>query len=223
MDTQNFVTLPREVVEQALTHIPATMLKETHLVREALRAALTEQVQPAQGEWHHCSPELLASGVDCATTQRRDCECEIGGSHDHFINARPQSNAEAAQGDSSCSEMMRKLGKPYPRTCKKCGPCTVQTKALLQSKEPAQGEREQIIRKLKRDVQWVPGKHYVTQLEEIMDEAAALLQSNAERVPLSDERIIELNDTACDKYMTQDARALEFARAIEAEIKKGQQ
>ena len=45
--------------------------------------------QPTQGAWHHCSPALLASGVNCATTKRRDCECAHGGSHDHFIHAQP--------------------------------------------------------------------------------------------------------------------------------------
>lgn len=40
-----------------------------------------------------------------------------------------------------------------------------------------QQERAELIRKLRRDCLWIPGKHYVTQLEEIMDEAAALLAS----------------------------------------------
>ena len=39
-----------------------------------------------RGRWEHCSPELLNAGIDCATTPRRPCECEHGGSHDHFIS-----------------------------------------------------------------------------------------------------------------------------------------
>lgn len=41
----------------------------------------------AVGEWKHCSPELLASGVSCRDTPRRPCECDHGGSHDHWIAA----------------------------------------------------------------------------------------------------------------------------------------
>lgn len=60
----------------------------------AILANAKEQVQPSQGEWHHCSPALLASGVDCKATPRRNCECDHGGSHDHFVTALLQSNAE---------------------------------------------------------------------------------------------------------------------------------
>jgi hypothetical protein len=35
--------------------------------------------------WVHCSPELLASGVDCDATPRRACRCAHGGSHDHLV------------------------------------------------------------------------------------------------------------------------------------------
>lgn len=38
----------------------------------------------------------------------------------------------------------------------------------------------------------------------------------AQRQPLTEEKIIELNDAAFDKFMTQDARAIELARSIEA-------
>jgi len=40
-----------------------------------------------KGHWQHCSPALLASGVSCADTLRRDCQCVDKGSHDHFILA----------------------------------------------------------------------------------------------------------------------------------------
>ncbi|WNO05994.1 peptide chain release factor family protein [Rhodoferax mekongensis] len=54
-------------------------------------------VQPqAQGEWKHCTPELLSSGVSCKDTPRRPCECEHGGSHDHWI-AHPQATEPQAQ------------------------------------------------------------------------------------------------------------------------------
>jgi hypothetical protein len=37
-------------------------------------------------DWRHCSPDLLATGVDCADTPRRTCECFAGGSHDHLVH-----------------------------------------------------------------------------------------------------------------------------------------
>ena len=39
-----------------------------------------------EGEWVHCSPELLASGISCADTRRRKCTCGLDGSHDHWIS-----------------------------------------------------------------------------------------------------------------------------------------
>ena len=146
MTTQNFITLPSEVVEQLVQGV------SNYGLISILQTALTEQVQPAQGLnplWKETHPDKLI--------------------------------------------------------------------------EPAQGEREQIIRKLKRDVQWVPGKHYVTQLEDIMDEAAALLQSNAERVPLSEKRIAELVTPYGYSSIMGFDHIKAFARAIEAEITKGQQ
>jgi hypothetical protein len=42
-----------------------------------------------KGLWMHCSPELLANGVDCASAPRSPCHCQskdfVG--HDHFISA----------------------------------------------------------------------------------------------------------------------------------------
>jgi len=38
-----------------------------------------------KGMWKHCSPALLRTGIDCATTKRKPCECGINGSHDHWI------------------------------------------------------------------------------------------------------------------------------------------
>lgn len=78
--------------------------------------------------------------------------------------------------------------------------------------------------------QWVPVKHYATKFEEIMDEVVALLQSNAERVPLTDERIFDLarNYDCGTRHenenwkFTSPNQMLKFARAIEAEITKGQ-
>ena len=40
------------------------------------------------GQWVHCSPELINAGLNCANIPRRDCQCEGGGSHDHFIAFR---------------------------------------------------------------------------------------------------------------------------------------
>lgn len=42
-------------------------------------------VDLGEGKWVHCSPELLKSGISCADTPRRPCQCEINGSHDHFV------------------------------------------------------------------------------------------------------------------------------------------
>ena len=52
---------------------------------------------------------------------------------------------------------------------------------------------------------------------------AALLQSNAERVPLSEERIFNLYCESDALIDTDAANLCKFARAIEAEITKGQQ
>lgn len=37
-----------------------------------------------------------------------------------------------------------------------------------------------------------------------------------ERVPMTHKQAIEMNDAAFDKYMTQDARAIELVRSVEA-------
>ena len=39
--------------------------------------------------------------------------------------------------------------------------------------------------------------------------------AKSEQVPLRQAQIIAMYDVACDVYVTQDARAIEFARAIE--------
>jgi len=52
---------------------------------ERLKAAAPATVPVEPVAWIHCSPELLASGIDCGTTPRRPCECAIKGSHDHLI------------------------------------------------------------------------------------------------------------------------------------------
>jgi hypothetical protein len=41
------------------------------------------------GEWRHCSPELIGSGLDCEITPRRPCLCPYNGSHDHYIASSP--------------------------------------------------------------------------------------------------------------------------------------
>ena len=41
----------------------------------------------AKREWSHCSPALLSSGVDCASTPRRPCSCSpSNGGHDHLAS-----------------------------------------------------------------------------------------------------------------------------------------
>lgn len=48
------------------------------------RAKAMLSLEEEDGEWWHCSPDLLKEGIDCATTPRRPCPCP-NGSHDHFI------------------------------------------------------------------------------------------------------------------------------------------
>lgn len=48
---------------------------------------------------------------------------------------------------------------------------------------------DDLVKRLRRDVQWIPGKHYAKQLEEIMDEAAdAIERLSAENAALKQER-----------------------------------
>lgn len=55
-----------------------------------------------------------------------------------------------------------------------------------------QTKSERLIKRLKRDVQWVPGKHYATQLEEIMDEAAAHIKAQAKAMEVAREALERL-------------------------------
>jgi hypothetical protein len=65
---------------------------------------------------------------------------------------------------------------------------------------------------------------YGTKANETRHKIRALLQSNAERVPLSDEQINRLwNDSFIGADPTSGNQRFKFARAIEAEITKGQQ
>jgi hypothetical protein len=137
MTPQNFVTLPREVVEQALNlvagpnwgtvgYMDMQVYNDASKLEKQLRAALTEQVQPAQG---------------------------------------------TAGAKMPCGAVVTNVYDAYEA-----------------------------------------GKK------------AALLQSNAERVPLSDEQINRLwNDSFIGADPTSGNQRFKFARAIEAEIKKGQQ
>lgn len=87
MTTQNFVTLPRKLVEKALRALEcaADLLDEQSsaaLARNELRAALTEQVQPAQGEletlraaliqWHQNMMEVCRDSDGTAYLNHRD-------------------------------------------------------------------------------------------------------------------------------------------------------
>jgi hypothetical protein len=78
------------------------------------------------------------------------------------------------------------------------------------------GELTEILRKLKREVQWVPGKHYVTQLEEIMNEAAAYLQAQPVRwepVDEMQEQIAEMSQIISTNAFYQEGHkdGLEWA------------
>lgn len=59
------------------------------LVRYAPDGDLPSDLPAPNGEWVHCSPELLAIGIDCGTTKRRPCMCEPPGSHDHWVVREP--------------------------------------------------------------------------------------------------------------------------------------
>jgi hypothetical protein len=54
---------------------------------EERRVRTTFREGRVRGEWRHCTPELLASGVDCATAPRQGCDCGVGGTHDHLVFA----------------------------------------------------------------------------------------------------------------------------------------
>ena len=47
--------------------------------------------------WLHCSPEMITKGLDCAATQRRDCQCTPAGSHDHALLAITESERELVE------------------------------------------------------------------------------------------------------------------------------
>lgn len=57
------------------------------------------------GTWEHCSPELLATGVNCGRTKRRACVCDQVGSHDHWVERPAQEGgdhkvSESHEGDA---------------------------------------------------------------------------------------------------------------------------
>jgi len=62
-----------------------------------VREALAFVVTPRGGEWQHCSPALISSGLDCGGTLRRSCLCPGGGSHDHYVEVRPHGTVPAKQ------------------------------------------------------------------------------------------------------------------------------
>lgn len=91
----------RETVKKRLESDPEfaqALLNEITVLQEAVEWAalqfedmgkgnrallLRERVKG--GQWVHCSPELLQSGISCADTPRRPCQCGLEGSHDHLI------------------------------------------------------------------------------------------------------------------------------------------
>lgn len=75
---------------------------------EAAIAAGKQALEQTQGEWKHCSPELLASGVSCKDAPRRPCECEHGGSHDHWIT-HPQATEPAPSTAVEREELAKQL------------------------------------------------------------------------------------------------------------------
>lgn len=65
------------------------MLADVILLRFGFRSA--------EHEWSHCSPSLLASGLNCASTPRRPCSCSpTNGGHDHLVS-EPQGEPSDAQ------------------------------------------------------------------------------------------------------------------------------
>jgi hypothetical protein len=94
--------------------------------------------------------------------------------------------------------------------------------------QSAQGELEDLL-DMYWDLAYAEGhshgkESYGTKANETRHKIRALLQSNAERVPLSDEQINRLwNDSFIGADPTSGNQRFKFARAIEAEITKGQQ
>jgi len=66
-------------------NVPYAIRQAIRKYHKAMLAAAPATVPVEPVAWIHCSPELLASGIDCGTTPRRPCECAIKGSHDHLI------------------------------------------------------------------------------------------------------------------------------------------
>lgn len=66
-------------------HAQARVALDT--LANALNIPSTVPPEP-QGIWLHCSPELMATGMSCAVTPRRACECAFTGSHDHLVDLR---------------------------------------------------------------------------------------------------------------------------------------
>jgi NTP pyrophosphatase (non-canonical NTP hydrolase) len=71
---------------------------------------------PAGGRWEPCTPELLWSGVDCATTLRR-AALDADRSHDHWIVDRPEqstahrvSTGDLRQHAATIADQLRRHG-----------------------------------------------------------------------------------------------------------------
>jgi len=85
---------------------PAGYDGETELGKLLLDLASALERPVSTDEWAHCSPTLLAHGLDCASTHRRACACEpTNGGHDHI---RPQGVPSDAQVAAAMREASRR-------------------------------------------------------------------------------------------------------------------
>ena len=178
MTPQNFVTLPREVVEQltdALANRCGTNSDEWSLIN-TVRAALTEQVQPSPDQIDHA--EKYADCFNDSQPTRADIVNAVYWGM-RFKQAQPTQggSAELRRAVERTREDLGAVGTNYP-----------DVRVLMSFAEQS------------------------------------LLQSNAERVPLSDKQICAIErEVALSMLNNHATDAIAFARAIEAEITKGQQ
>ena len=211
MTTQNFVTLPREVVDQ--------MLEVERAYREYVEAIPEGTVLPAMPGFDRDWADTVVSRFRRAALTEQ---------------AHPKPSSLLTDKELADPEYMRSYVDELHATAQPANPCKLSecrgmprcNRCLSWDKskqvQPAQGELifyadDHLVSQF---LQGGSGGMWVTTAKYGSKNTPLHLQSNAERVPLSDERIDELweewKGAFCLDHKT-------WARAIEAEIKKGQQ
>lgn len=232
MTAQNFVTLPREVVEKAWRALDcaAELLDEQSSAasaRNELRAALTEQVQPSIRDAFGLD-DLARYNANQAEVYRKvvlAIRNALPEGHEVDLNGLVQLVTALAQTEqvqpavnTTGAHTTHCYQGEYAHSCKYGN-----EHCPMQHEQPAQGELETLRAAL---IQW-----HQNMMEVCRDsdgtaylnhrDTAALLQSNAECVPLSEERISACLARAKGKFGT--LTPTDIARELEAEITKGQQ